>query len=128
MAKRKSVLIEKIDEIPTVEVIIEAVETPAVKIDFTSSGGLDADYFKKIKLLLEKHGYNSDKLILTNKPMGLDIEDPVKISKQDFKYDKEEVKLPKEKLVYSLVCKIDEKTKNEIKKLLETIPYVRNVL
>ena len=117
MSRVKSIL--KTEEIPIAEIVIK--KDPTVKIDFTSSGALPIEYLtKKIYPLLEKHGYDSNKLELTCKPIGPDIDNPVIIPKgltrnYNLNY----------KFTNSLVCNADNETKNEIKELIENIPYAK---
>lgn len=118
MAKIESIL--KTEEIPTAKITIgKIVKYPTAKIDFTSTEVLDIKYLWKIYSLLEKRGYDNDKRELTSKN---------RIS-QFCGYDREGKAIIKERLNYSIVYdNLDEEVKNEIKKLLENIPYVQRVI
>jgi hypothetical protein len=114
MSRVKNIIIEKI---PIAEITIR---TP-VKIAFTSTEALDIEYLWKICSLIEEHGYDSNKLKLIPDK----IESQALGHRKDGKiiYDGE-----KREINYSFMHdNLDDETKDEIKKLLENIPYVKMV-
>jgi len=109
-----------VENIPLIEIEAgnEVRETPT-RINFYSDEALDIGYLWKIHSLLEEHGYDSNNLRLTSKRIGSQVF--AHRENRELIIDGE-----KENLKYSLECgNLDGKTKNEIEKLLEGIPYVR---
>jgi hypothetical protein len=114
----KNKLIGKMEQTPIIEITAgKAIERdPPIEIAFTLTDALDIKYLWKICSLLEKRGYDSDKLELI-----------CKSHKSQFcGYDKRGNFISKNETAYSLAYNnIDDKTKDEIKGMLKSIPYVK---